>query len=913
MAEQRVGFRGYQNVGGGFRPQQALDPTQAILTAGQRTMSMAQAATQQKIEQENQIMKATFDNNRAALERFREGAGSLVESYRSAGEFNLRNLPQQQIQTQPDLESLVQFSGTLAKFVQDYAKKKNEEDYQLGLAEVITGKVKPDPVKAEGFRQQAGILKQAAEVDGQIADQLTASGNVEVAQEFRNQSRAISGWRAYGQAVGHAKTAAAKSQAFFSGFMNRTDAIIPLPDGRFISPSEAASQPEVEATFAVAYQDFIQSTGIGKINPVILSEHLAPTLMAVQGNLAIAQLEQADRKRKETALSDISGQVRKEFSNPQFTALDFAEAFQRLTTDFQINAGLSRGRASDQVIELALGAISSLPTEQAEQMLLELAKVPKIADDPNSISLGSAYSDQFQETIDAIGNRAETQAQRQERALDRQAEQALATLEKARQDANMPAGQLKALKDETARTLGLLAESGSTLALQKRGELLAEPENVDYTLYRQYRQGIASGMRPSQQQIEQDFRNGKLTVQMREELMRYSDGENRTAFMKQFGSSFKEAVTAKLREAGAISLNPFGQPLKHTQHVNQVINDLGDIAYKFFDSQQRAGQPIDDNDINQLIETQLPRVIGRYFSQDPKTKEWKVRPISQNPAVSPDKVQSMLRGYVPDAGGFDPRTIRLRNLNSGNAVLMPKAEVEDNIKRFQSGQAPTQRAATLANSNGGLVRLLTHQAQHYGLDSGPISTSPQAQRLAEFQSVAPRAAQRLVSGTDYLGQMLQLQRIAEAQARQARIQEMGKGIGPTGPIPKGATVGVTDLLRLGLKNGLAPEKAILMAAVGMAESSGRTDVVNDNPQTGDNSYGLWQINMIGTLGPSRLAKYGLRSFDDLKDPETNARVMANILGSSGITAWGAYKDKRYLQYMSEARRAYAQLKQAGGL
>lgn len=907
MAEQRVGFRGFQNVRSGFQPQQAFDPSQAILSAGQRTMSMAQTATQQRIQQERDVMEATFENNRAALERFRESASSLGETYRSAAEFNLRNQPAN------NLEQLVEFSGTLAKYVQDFVKKKNEDDYQLGLADVLTGKVKPDPVKAEEYRQQTGILKQAAEIDGQIADQLVTSGNVEVAQEFRNQSRAISGWRAYGQAVGHAKTAAAKSQAFFAGFMNRTDAIIPLPDGRFISPSEAATKPEVDAVLAVAQQDFIKSVGIGNINPMVLAEHLSPTLMAVQGNIAIQQIEEAERKRKETALSDISGQLRKEFSNPQFTALDFAEAFQRLTTDFQISAGLSRGKASDRVVELALGTIASLPTEQAEQMLLELAKVPKIADDPNSISLGSAYSDQFQETVDAIGDRAEAAAQRLERSQDRQAEQAVSVLEKARQDANTTPAQLKALKDETVRTLGLLADNGSTFALERRGELLAEPENVDYTLYRQYRQGIAQGQRPSQQQIEQDFRSGKLTVNMREELMRYSDGENRTGFMKQFGSSFKEAVTAKLREAGAISLNPFGQPLKHTQHVNQVINDLGEIAYKFYDSQQRAGKPVEDNDINQLIETQLPRVIGRYFSQDPKTKEWKTRPISQNPALAPDRIQSTLRGYVPDAGGFDPRTIRLRNLNSGNAVLLNKAEIEDNIKRFQSGQAPTQRAAMLANTNGGLVRLLSHQAQHHGIDPSPIINSPQAQRLTEFQSVAPRATQRLVSGTDYLSQMLQLRRIAEAQTRKARIDEIGKGIAPAGPIPKGATVGVTDMLRLALNQGLAPEKAILMAAVGMAESTGRTDVVNNNPATGDNSFGLWQINMIGSLGPSRMAKYGLRSFDDLKDPETNARVMSDILGSSGINAWGAYKDKRYLQYMSEARRAYAQLKQAGGL
>jgi hypothetical protein len=104
-----------------------------------------------------------------------------------------------------------------------------------------------------------------------------------------------------------------------------------------------------------------------------------------------------------------------------------------------------------------------------------------------------------------------------------------------------------------------------------------------------------------------------------------------------------------------------------------------------------------------------------------------------------------------------------------------------------------------------------------------------------------------------------------------------------------------------------------MTAIGMAESSGNAGAHNPNRSTGDNSYGLWQINMIDDLGPARRAKYGLRSDNDLKDPETNARVMADILKGSGLSAWGAYTDRRYLQYMNEARRAYAQLKRAGGL
>jgi hypothetical protein len=75
-------------------------------------------------------------------------------------------------------------------------------------------------------------------------------------------------------------------------------------------------------------------------------------------------------------------------------------------------------------------------------------------------------------------------------------------------------------------------------------------------------------------------------------------------------------------------------------------------------------------------------------------------------------------------------------------------------------------------------------------------------------------------------------------------------------------------------------------AVAMKESTGRPNAHNDNPSTGDNSYGLFQINMRGSLGPDRLQKYGLSSYEDLFDPYTNATV-AYQMSKSG-TNWGPW-------------------------
>jgi hypothetical protein len=76
----------------------------------------------------------------------------------------------------------------------------------------------------------------------------------------------------------------------------------------------------------------------------------------------------------------------------------------------------------------------------------------------------------------------------------------------------------------------------------------------------------------------------------------------------------------------------------------------------------------------------------------------------------------------------------------------------------------------------------------------------------------------------------------------------------------------------------------------MKESTGRPRSHNDNRDTGDNSYGLFQINMIDSLGPARLKQYGLESNKDLFNPLTNAKIAfqmsnkgKNWSGWNGIT------------------------------
>jgi hypothetical protein len=87
----------------------------------------------------------------------------------------------------------------------------------------------------------------------------------------------------------------------------------------------------------------------------------------------------------------------------------------------------------------------------------------------------------------------------------------------------------------------------------------------------------------------------------------------------------------------------------------------------------------------------------------------------------------------------------------------------------------------------------------------------------------------------------------------------------------------------------------LMAAIAMAESGGNPRAHNPIPP--DDSYGLWQINMLGAMGPSRRAQYGITSNAQLFDPAVNARAAAKILSSQGPQAWSTYSSGAYKKYL----------------
>lgn len=109
----------------------------------------------------------------------------------------------------------------------------------------------------------------------------------------------------------------------------------------------------------------------------------------------------------------------------------------------------------------------------------------------------------------------------------------------------------------------------------------------------------------------------------------------------------------------------------------------------------------------------------------------------------------------------------------------------------------------------------------------------------------------------------------------------------------------SEIYTLAKQAGLSPARAKVASAIGMAESAG--DPNAHNPVPPDDSWGVWQINMIGALGASRRAEFGIKDNSELSNPVVNARAMSSISKQgANFNPWSTYTNKSYLKWMNNA-------------
>ena len=109
---------------------------------------------------------------------------------------------------------------------------------------------------------------------------------------------------------------------------------------------------------------------------------------------------------------------------------------------------------------------------------------------------------------------------------------------------------------------------------------------------------------------------------------------------------------------------------------------------------------------------------------------------------------------------------------------------------------------------------------------------------------------------------------------------------------RGATkLSATELVDLLNLVGFEGKSLRLAWAVVMRESRGNPLSHNTNTSSGDNSYGIFQINMIGNLGADRREKFGIQKDSELLDPVVNAQAAFYMTArGTNFGSWGIGPD-----------------------
>ena len=107
------------------------------------------------------------------------------------------------------------------------------------------------------------------------------------------------------------------------------------------------------------------------------------------------------------------------------------------------------------------------------------------------------------------------------------------------------------------------------------------------------------------------------------------------------------------------------------------------------------------------------------------------------------------------------------------------------------------------------------------------------------------------------------------------------------------------------------DEAVIATAIALAESGG--DPIIHNAKPPDDSFGLWQINMIGELGPERRRQFGITHNEELFDPMTNALAARSVFTTSnqGFKPWSTFKHRKHEKHLASVTEAAQQFEASG--
>jgi hypothetical protein len=639
--------------------------------------------------------------------------------------------------------ALSQFSKTLSDFVVDRIKAKNETDWKIGLGLAMNGEIEISDGQIRQFKQAESVLASAAAVEGQL-NETVSTVDIGLAEEQRRTSQILRGWKAHGAAVGTLKRASSQYQIAMDAFMASGEATVLLPDGRLIAPKDARGS-EVNAALAVGQQMFIEAAGLKGLNPLLIYEHLTPTVMNVNNSIIANTLAQGRKEDKDNTQFEINSRIGVAWQTLDAGNTEGVQDFFQNTIKALEANGTSRGEANrlfvDRITALA-GA-----TENAD-LLQAFELTPINPDNPGMGTLGTMFPEEFQKALTGIAAASQRYEQEKKEEQDELVDRILADLSSQQSQAGTDKQALTQAFDQTRQILSQLASQGNLKALNALNQLEMQGAYYNPFAYAEIVKSIEQGQAPpSEEQLRQMELEGTLSAGQANNIRAIKPDDQALQLAKGQDTVVRNAATALIREnflapgtaIDAQEIEILMAPLVDTlaaEVSTQLRNQLASFLSR--------GQTPSSADVNGLVQSLVngyrtdPRFTGTF---DPASGRVVTnQPLSKAPFVTQAVPQGSVRP-VRDFTRVEPFEIQNRQPNLRSSFVLTPQELTQNTQRFLNGQEPTPRAQQLMSGTGSsFENLLRNQSIAYNVPFTDISQSQLAQASAERRSLSPAAA-----------------------------------------------------------------------------------------------------------------------------------------------------------------------------
>jgi hypothetical protein len=676
-------------------------------------------------------------------------------------------------QSERDLGAFAQFSDTLTKFITNKAKEKNEQDLNLGIADILNGELTMKPDQMAQYQQQTALLEQAADNEVATSTQLAAT-NPAMGETYRQQNPAIRGWRAYGQAVGKAQMAASQAESLFGAFLRDTKEQITIrqPDGTLkqFSPAEAESEPELMAAYSVGLQKFMQSSGITNLNPAILVEHLTPTMLRVRAKVLgerMGEITRARQSAEKDALNVSIDQNLGGLNNPVAGQAVLSLLLKSANKTFNGDWAAANQFVNDAILSKLVARGASNP-ELANAILDSYSGLARNPDKPELGTIYNRYTEEIEKARSIIKGSAEQKAKEEEVVIKDEIETIYNTWRSASETGNLAQSQqaFDAAEQELGKLSGKYPEATEALSRMRQ-----VGRNFNSLTEESVTKAVASGSVKSRAELQLLAANGYISADTANKLAEQLPEDDSEEMVKTLRPRMEAFVRNQLRATFKVQGADFDSFKDQTLPlVGALTDELMEAGLGRMLELKATGKTTGTAQLQSYLEKQALDAL--------KTERFKVTTDKNGKITIPTPGQN-LSPVVPYSTGPNGRDYSRQIINrlppvvsAKRDVLLDAEKVQANIDALNNGGQPSADLVTIAKASGlSVQQMLTQQAQKNNINYTPSSADKAAKQFEVNSKLDPSAAQILANPRSTAAQRIRATaRLAEAKRRTQQQQ-----------------------------------------------------------------------------------------------------------------------------------------------